>query len=416
MIRRIRGRLAAVHPQLHIYLLAIALASGASGMWETSFNNFLNDVFHIGPAQRGMLEFPRELPGLLSALGIGVLSFLPETVSGAVAYGLAALGMFGVALFGTQWIVLVIFMIVWSSGTHLMQSVGSSLTMSFATTEKRGRRMGQVGAIGGIGTIGGCLIVWLLGRVHSVGGHVSLGTYRQIFCIGAAAFMLAAIMISRLRKVGLQHARPRLLIRRRYWLYYLLECLYGARKQVFLTFGPWVLIKIFHEPPATFAKLWIVSAVIGIFFSPAVGQLIDRFGERTILMVDALLIFVVCIAYGFSESFFGNVPSTVYILYAAYVTDQLIFGVSMARATYISKTVTDPEHLAPTLSIGVSANHAVSMSIPTAGGLLWEKYGYQWVFMVGGLLAIIMLFFASLVRVPNRLAAAMPESPGEPKD
>jgi MFS family permease len=409
MIRRIRGRLAAVHPQLHLYLMAIAMASAASGMWETSFNNFLNDTFHIGPAARGMLEFPRELPGLLSVLGIGVLSFLPETVSGAVAYGLAALGMIGVAVGGTSWIIMVVFMILWSTGLHLSQPVTSSLTMSFAPSEKRGRRMGQVGAVGGMGTIAGCVVVWLLGRAHGI--H-----YQMIFFIGAAAFLLAAVMIGRLHKVGIQKARPRLLVRRRYWLYYLLECLYGARKQIFLTFGPWVLIKIFGEPPATFAKLWIVSSIISIFFSPAVGHLIDRFGERAILTVDAFFIFVVCITYGFAESFFGHVPHTVLLLYVVYICDQLLFGISMARATYISKTVTDPDHLAPTLSIGVSVNHAVSMSIPTAGGFLWQAYGYQYVFLAAGAMAIVMVFVSSLVHVPRGEGPPLPESSGEPKD
>jgi MFS family permease len=409
MIRCLRGRLAAVHPQLHLYLLAIAMASAASGMWETSFNNFLNDTFHIGPASRGMLEFPRELPGLLSVLGIGLLSFLPETMTGAVAFGLAALGMIGVAFFGTSWAILVAFMVLWSLGTHLSMPVTSSLSMSFASSEKRGRRMGQVGAVGGLGTIAGCFVVWGLGRASSI--H-----YQSIFLLGAGSFLVAAVMVSRLRNVGIQKPRPRLVLRRRYWLYYVLESLYGARKQVFLTFGPWVLVKVFHEPPATFAKLWIVSAVLGIFFSPTVGHLIDRFGERAVLMADAVLIFGVCLAYGFAESFFGHVPSTVRILYVAYVCDQLFFGISMARATYISKTVADPDHLAPTLSIGVSANHAVSMSIPTAGGFLWQALGYQYVFLVAAGLAIVMLFFASLVRVPARPVAAIPQPAREPVD
>jgi MFS family permease len=393
MFRVLARRLAAVHPQLPMYLAAICLAGAAGGMWETTFSNYLNDTFHIGAAARGAIEFPRELPGLLTAVCAGLLFFLPEAKMGGVAFLLAGAGMAGVAMLGRQWGLMLLFVVVWSIGTHLSMPVTSSLTLSLATEERRGRRLGQVGAVGRLGTIVGCGLVWLLGRRGGI--H-----YQAIFLIGACTFVVGAAIISRLR-VGIERPRPRLVFRRRYWLYYTLELLMGARKQVFLTFGPWVLVKVFGEPPATFAKLWIVTAVIGLFYGPTLGRLIDRFGERFILVADAFVVFVICMSYGFAESFLGHQHSTVYVLYASYIADQLSFDTGMARATYISKTVAEADHLAPTLSLGVSINHAVSMSVPTAGGLLWERKGYQWVFMAAGVLSVIYMVFAMLVRVPK---------------
>jgi len=390
MLRRLHQRLVRVHPQLPVYLAAVALSGAAGGMWETSFSNYLNDTFHIGAAARGMIEFPRELPGLLTAFSAGLLCFLPEARMGAVAFALAGLGMVGVAGIGRSWGAMLASVIVWSVGTHLAMPVTSSLTMSLASERSRGRRLGQVGAVGRLGTITGCAVVWFLGRAGGV-------RYSAIFLTGACAFFLAAALLSGLR-VGLRHPRPRLIASRHYWLYYVLELLMGARKQIFLTFGPWVLVKIFGQPPATFAKLWIVTAVIGLFFAPTLGRLIDRFGERAILVADAFVLFVVCIAYGFAESLLGHGSGTLYVLYGAYIIDQLSFDTGMARATFISKTVATPDHLAPTLSLGVSINHAVSMSVPTAGGLLWERSGYPWVFLCAGLLSVVYMAFAALVR------------------
>lgn len=405
MFRRLHQRLLGVHPQLPVYLAAIALSGAAGGMWETSFSNYLNDTFHIGAAARGMIEFPRELPGLLTALSAGFLCFLPEARMGAVAFMLAGLGMVGVAILGHTWAMMLTFVIVWSVGTHLSMPVTSSLTMSLASEQSRGRRLGQVGAVGRLGTVAGCTVVWLLGRAGGV-------RYSAIFFTGACTFFVAAALLSGLR-VGIRHPRPRLVVSRRYWLYYVLELLMGARKQVFLTFGPWVLVKIFGQPPATFAKLWIVTAVIGLFFAPTLGRLIDRFGERTILVADALVLFLVCIAYGFAEGLLGHNSRTLYILYAAYVIDQLSFDTGMARATFISKTVATAEHLAPTLSLGVSINHAVSMSVPTAGGLLWERSGYPWVFLCAGVLSVIYMAFAALVQTRPGAAAVRRQEVGQ---
>lgn len=401
MLSRVRDRIQRVHPQLPTYLLAISFAAAAGGIFETTFNNYLDATFHIGAAARGMLEFPRELPGLLCALGAGVLFFMPEVHMAAIAFLLIALGMFGLGMAGPSWLLMLVFMITWSAGTHLSMPVLSSLTMSLAPEHKRGRRLGQVGGIAHFGTIAGCIVVWALGQRAAA-------NFLAIFAIGGAAALLAAAFVSRLKGVGVEKPRPKLIVRRRYWLYYVLELLFGARKQVFLTFGPWVLVKIFGQPPATFAKLWLVSAVVGMFFAPALGQLVDRLGERTILVADAFLIFCVCVAYGFAETFLGHSRAALRVLYTAYIIDQLLFAVGMARATYVSKIAASPTDIAPTLSLGVSINHAVSMSLPTAGGFLWEACGYQYVFLAAAALAIVMVAFTALVSTPAPAAAAGP--------
>ncbi|UCC67629.1 MAG: MFS transporter, partial [Armatimonadota bacterium] len=197
--------------------------------------------------------------------------------------------------------------------------------------------------------------------------------------------------------------RPKLVLKRRYSLYYVLNIFSGARKQIFLTFGPWVLIKVFGEPAPTIAKLWIVASAIGIVFQPQLGKLIDRFGERAILMTNALLLIGVCIGYGFAHQM--PLARPVQLVYVCYVLDNVLFATGIARATYLDKIADQESDIHASLSLGVSIDHAVSMSLPALGGLLWVKHGFSSVFVAAAVLAALNLAAASLIRTPRRMAS-----------
>jgi MFS family permease len=210
--------------------------------------------------------------------------------------------------------------------------------------------------------------------------------------------MLASVFFFRMRMPNAHLQRPRFVWRREYWLYYVLALLFGARKQVFITFGPWVLVRIFHQPVWIFAQLWIAAAILGVVFQPALGRAIDRWGERAVLLSDSVLILLVCLGYGFAHRLHS--PSLALgLLYVCFVADNLLFGVNMARDTYLSKIVVKPEDLAPTLSLGISINHVVSMSIPSVGGILWIAYGHSSVFVATAGIAVLMGIFSAMVRV-----------------
>jgi len=223
-------------------------------------------------------------------------------------------------------------------------------------------------------------------------------SYRLIFVLGGLASIAASVFLFAMRLPNAHLQRPKFIWNERYWLYYTLALLFGARKQVFITFGPWVLIRIFHQPAWIFAQLWIAAAVLGVFFQPMLGRAIDHFGERAVLLTDSVLILLVCLGYGFAH-YLSNHAAALGLLYACFVADNLLFGVNMARDTYLSKIVIQKEHLAPTLSLGISINHVVSMSIPALGGLMWIRYGHSSVFLATAGIAVLMGVFSSFVRV-----------------
>jgi hypothetical protein len=380
--------------ELTLFLMVVAALGLTSGIFETTFNNFLSDSFHLSAEARGQLEFPRELPGFLVTLLGGLLFFLSEIRLGTFAALGVTLGIIGLVGVGADYGLVIASMILWSTGNHMLMPVNNTIALSLAPPHRRAARMGQIGAAGMAATILGSGLVWL--------GLEYLGfSYRTTFAIAACGALCAALFLSRIRPLPARSARrPKLVLKRKYSLYYLLNVFSGARKQVFITFGPWVLIKVFGEPAPTIAKLWIVASVIGIFFQPRLGRLIDRLGERLILMSDALLLIGVCLGYGFAREL--PLARPVHLVYACYVLDNVLFAAGMARTTYIDKIAESESDIHASLSVGVSIDHAVSMSLPTIGGLVWMRYGFPYVFLGAAGIAICNMIAASFVRVPKR--------------
>lgn len=386
-------------PNLALFLVGLALLSVAGGMLDVTFNNFLNDVHHLDAERRGVLEFPRELPGFLTAFLLAALVFLAETRIAAVAAIATGLGILGLAWCGSSWAYMLAGLLLWSTGQHLIMPVRSSIAMDLAGgAAMRGRRLGQVNSWTAAASVVGYGLVWAL--LAWVGPR-----YHLVFTVAGVCALIGGATLFFMRMPGAHLTRPRLVWNWNYRLYYLLAFFFGARKQIFITFGPWVLIKIFHQPAILFAKLMIASAVLAILFQPALGRAIDKFGERRVLMVDAVMTFLVCIGYGCAH-WLGLAWLALGVLCACFVLDQLFMGTGMARDIYLSKIAVRKEDVAPTLSMGVTINHVVSMSIPTLGGLIWVWYGHEWVFFAAAGLALAMLFFTNRIHVPRAAGEA----------
>ena len=384
---------ASLRRQLQFFIVALCFLAVASGIFETSFNNFLIDTFHLSPAARGQLEFPRELPGFLVAVFAGILFFLTELRFAALTALIVSVGLTGFALGGERFPVMLVFMIIWSSGIHLFMPLESSIGLALAKGRNPGRLLENIGAYSTFAVIGGCGLVWL-GREY---WHFS---YALLFACGACAALLAALIFLRMPPIkSAPRRRQKFIFCRQYSLYYWLCLLFGARKQIFITFGPLVLIKVFDQPAETIAKLWIIASVLGILFKPALGWMIDRLGERFVLMADALVLIGIGLGYGFGQQLLPS-PVALYLVGGCYVLDMMFFAMEIARSTYLDKIALNREDVGPTLGLGVSINHAVSMTIPTVGGLVWGTFGYQWVFVGSAAVAVITFFSAARIRLP----------------
>lgn len=376
---------------------AAALCMGLyGGFYDPSFNNYLDQVHHIGEVARGGLEFPRELPGFLSVFILALLIFLPDTRIAVVAAILVGLSLIGQGYLAPDMKMVVVWMFIWSTGAHLFMVLKNSICLRLADKGHEGQLLGKIGALEASGSLLGMLIIYWGASQYDF-------KFSTIFLIAGCFALLAGLTLALIKPVPLQRPEHNFVIKRKYTLYYILNIVYGARKQVFLTFAPWVLIKVFNCDVATFALLGIIGTVISLVFRPWLGRAIDQWGERTIMVFESLILIVICLLYGFSPLWF---PARIAlgVTMSCYIIDQLLFAVHMSRTTFLNRIAENSRDIAPSLSMGLTLDHAVSMLVPMGGGLLWAVYGVQWVFAAAAVIAVLNLSAALFIprHTPSR--------------
>lgn len=386
-----------------LFLLASALLGITQSIDNSFFNNFLNDTFHLTISQRTLLEIPREFPGFAVVFVSTLLLFLGDVRVAAVANVLAAFGMIGMGFFSTELNVMVVWLLMYSMGQHLFMPISNSIAMNLSDHANMGRILGRINAANTLVFLIANLTFALIFRNIRV-------TYQTVYLIGAIAFLGAAILLMLMTPHAPKN-KPKgfkLILKKEYTLFYWLNILFGARKQVFITFAPWVLIKVFDQGVSTFALLGFFIAGLGIFFKPFVGHLIDKVGERFVLAGEATILIFVCLGYAFSKSFFegiGRGELALYFIFACFILDQMLMAAGMARATYLKKIAVTPEDVSPTLAMGTTLDHILSMIVPFVGGFIWLKLGYEYVFIGGAVIAVVNLLVTSRIKIARPLVS-----------
>ncbi len=385
MIMSIKGVVKGSEKDYLLFLLSGVFLGIAQSVDGSTITNYLKEHFGMMILHRSALEFPRELPGLLVILFIGALSFLGGDVRiSVVANLLAAVGMFSLGIIPPQYAMVILVIFIYSMGQHIFMPLSGSIGMSFAEYDGMGKILGRLSSVGNIAIVVSSASLWALYRF----AHIS---YTTAFTIGAVAFLVSAILLGFIRPTQTVHVKKRYIYRKEYRLYYWLCMLYGARKQIFITFGPWVLVEVFKQPVATMTLLFFIIAVIGIFVKPWIGHLIDKVGERIVLSTEAFLFFLTCLGYAFAEDLFRPSVAIAFI-YVCYVVDFTLDSVYMARVTYMKKIALKPEDVSPSLALGTSVDHVVTLFLPILGGLVWYQSGpggYKYVFMGGAVVAFL---------------------------
>lgn len=267
--------------------------------------------------------------------------------------------------------------------------VNPSIGMSLSKSENYGARLGLYSAYMLTATLFGYGIVWL-------GFHFLGMTYQDAFLVCAVLYACAAAVFVMMKKGKAKLARPKFVFRKKYTLFYLLSIVNGGRKQIFLTFAPWVLIQVYKLDAPVFAVFGVIISVVSIGTRTMVGWAIDHLGERFVLSVEAVLLFVICFGYTFSGDFLPMNVAMVFMI-VCYIIDSSMSVVEMARSTYVRKIAICPEDVSPTLSAGVCLDHLVAMTIPTLGGIVWAATGadgYKYIFMADAVFAAANFFLS----------------------
>ena len=374
-----------------LFLFVGVFTGIAGGIYSTTFNNFLNDVFKLSADARGLVEFPRELPGMTIMFVIALLSFLGDVKMAIIGMIFAAAGLLGLGTMSHTFTGALAWTMIFSLGTHMFFPLTPSIGMHLSKKEQYGVRLGRYNAYNLFATLAGYAIVWC--------GFKYLGlTYQTAFVIASVFYVIAAFVLGRMKHIEPKKFKLRFILQKRYTLFYILSLVNGARKQIFLTFAPWVLIQVFHLTPPLFALLGVFIATASIMTRTIVGNAIDRLGERFVLSAEAILLVVICFGYAFAENI-APAGIAVIILSACYIIDNSMNAVEMARSTYVRKIVRNPEDVTSVLAAGTSFDHIIAMTIPFLGGILWVAYGYKAVFLAAACIGLLNFFLSTKIRI-----------------
>lgn len=356
--------------------------------------------------KRSFLEIPREFPGLSVAFVSAFFFFLCSRRLAALAMFFCAIGTILLASTTPSYASMIVWLFILSMGQHIILPLSSSIGMELAKSGHTGKRLGQFSSAKNFAAIIGSALIFLGFRFFDF-------TFPISFTIASIGYLGASLLFLGMRPQPSQNKFPKLKLHKEYNLYYLLSILYGARKQIFLTFAPWVLVTVFKRPTTTVATLLTIGGAIGIFFQPFLGWCIDKLGERFILAGEALVLILICTGYALSQELFNNDIAFI-IAAACFIIDGLLMSVGMARATYLKKIAIHESHITPTLQMAVSIDHVFSISAALVCGLIWKFLGYQYVFLFAALIAVVNFFSALRIKLPlpgkpSSISVAEPE-------
>ncbi len=379
---------------LKLLFIATFFFGVAFGIFMASLNNYLSDIHHLDAASRGWLEFPRELPGFfILFVSAALLSVMREAKMAAVAMALSAIGAIGLGFAAHTTTLLVVFIIVWSLGDHILFAVQDAIGLKLAREGGSGRRLGQLGGARNLGVISGVGIMYGIARFT--------GDRYDLFYLTAGTATFIASFAYLWIHTGKGEARSRrIVLKKRYTLYYAVSALFGVRKQIFLAFGGWVLVKIHGVDVSTIAVLYFIASVLGVVFRPLLGDVIDWFGERMVLAADEIFLILICLTYAFAGDLFAK-GTAVYVLYGAFIMDSVLFALQIARNTYLKKIAETQADITPTIATGITIDHLVAMSLPILSGYLWSSFGFRWVFILAASIATAGFFVCLRIRVPS---------------
>jgi predicted MFS family arabinose efflux permease len=363
-----------------LLFIALAVAAVSFGMAiMTGINhNFLVKVLNVNPEAFGVLESLRESCGIIAFGILLLLAGAAEPLVGLFMLLLMAAGLSAYAYVPSYWWVVAMSM-VWSQGLHVWMPLPNSMTLGLAEPGNAGKRLGQIAAAGALGSMLG------LGAALAM---TELGVaIRPLWLVAGAGVLLGAAACLGIPR-QIKTPGPKILFRRRYKLYYLMSFLEGWRKQIFLSFAQYMLVRVYQQPVEKMVMLWMIAQPIGFFVAPRVGKLIDRVGERRVLMIYYVVLIPLFLCYA--------LVANIYVLYAMFIADSVLFSLAMAQTTYVNRIAPKAEHT-QTLSAGVAMNHLAACTMPLLGGFMWANFSAKWPFIMGAAVSAISIFVASKV-------------------
>jgi predicted MFS family arabinose efflux permease len=364
-------------------------------VWQTLFNNFAVEEIGAGPAAIGLIQSVREVPGLLGF----VLGFIALFMSEVRIMSLSII-MLGVGLLLTAQAQSVPFLIfatlLMSVGFHFFAPSTSAVMLMVTKTEDTPRMLGNLGSLGSLAAVLGTAIVYLFAA--------SLG-YRTLFVGTGLVVIVGGILL--LPWGGGHHGLPigrKVVLRRKYWLYYALSFLLGSRRHIFTTFAIYLFVREYHVTIQTTALLFLVNSIVNVLTLRITGQLVGRIGERLALVITFGSLALVFLGYAY--------VTILPVLYLLFIVDNVFFGFNIALTTYFQKIAVTQEEITSNVSFEQAINHIAAVIVPIVGGTVWAAFGSKMPFLFGVGIVVAGLILALRIRIAPQAARVVADQPG----
>ena len=369
-----------INPISLLILMSIAMPV-AFNAWSAMLNNFVVEKAAFTGVEIGILQSLREVPGFLSFTLIFVLLIIKEQTFAVFALALLGLGVCMTGFFPSVY-GLYFTTILMSTGFHYFEAVKQSLSLQWLSKEEAPMVLGRLLAVGSLTSliVYGCL--WVLLEVFQ------LPYFINFVIAGGICILLAFVMYIGFPSFPSKvEQNQNLVLRKRYWLYYLLTFLSGARRQIFVVFAAFLMVEKFGYSASQVTLLFLINYAFNWVFAERIGQLIGRFGERRALTFEYIGLIIVFIAYGLVQN--ATIAAILYIL------DHMFFAMAIAISTYFQK-IADPKDMASSAGVSFSINHIAAVIIPAILGLVWI-WSHSLVFYIGALFALLSLIAAQFI-------------------
>ncbi len=367
-------------PLTMLILLAVAMQLSHQ-TWHTLVNNFTVSELGFSGREIGIVGSVREIPGFLAFGAILLVLFMREQYLAYVSLLMLAAGTAMTGLFPSEY-GFYITTIIMSLGFHYFETMNQSLSLQWLPKDEAAYGLGKIVAAGSFASLAAYGLIYLTWSLLGL-------PYWQIYLI--AGVLTAALLIFVMIKYPLfpQHVEQhkKLLMRQRYWLYYALTFMGGARRQIFIVFAGFMMVEKFGYSVGAITTLFLINHLFNMFFAPKIGKLIRHIGERSALTLEYIGLIVIFSTYAFVEN--------ATLAAVLYVADHAFFAMAIAIKTYFQK-IADPKDIAPTAGVAFSINHIAAVSLPVMLGYVWLQ-NPSLVFLIGAGFAFISLILARLV-------------------
>jgi hypothetical protein len=187
------------------------------------------------------------------------------------------------------------------------------------------------------------------------------------------------------KEIPYQHKK--LVFRKKYWLFYVLNFLAGTRRQIFSVFAVFLLVDRYNLGLRIVTGIYVINYALTYLLNPQISKALNKYGERVVLSLESASLIVLFLGYAFIDN--------VWIVVGLFILDSIFFNFSIGLNTYLQKTA-DPEDLGSSTAVGFAINHISAVIIPVFGGVLW-MLNWRLPFLVGTGFTILSLFFTQMI-------------------